>query len=256
LLYCFWDLNDATNPFQSIVDTNSIICNKIADWLENVDYNRWVMELMQIMVRNHAYTLNLKFDPRTSRFYVPAKLGEDKVIKWKPGTKSATRNMVKFYKNEAGEINFAAHRAAIFKFENIDGAIYLLIDPQWAFTENGDVAIRGKYMNILSNKWRTLEHNSSFLRDVLFWANFLANDEEQIIMKEGPTSFMISVNPIEVSLGFGIQDDEINLNNILIEQKDIIQPILSFERGQDDLLEREDDSDKPEYMSMEAEKDE
>lgn len=256
MLYCFWNLNDDKNPFRSIVDINTITNHKISDWIEDPNKHTWVMDLLHVMIKNHTRTRNLKFDPKTSRFYIPAKLSEDKVIKWRPGTRSATRNMVKFYKNEAGEINFAAHRAACFKFEHIGDTFYLLIDPQWAFTEDGDTPVRGNDMNILSNKWRTKEYNSSFIRDVLFWANFLAKGDEQLVVKEGPTSMLISLKPIEVSLGLGIRDDNISLNNILIEKKDVIQPILSFERGQDDLLETEDESEESEYISMEEEKDE
>ena len=160
------------------------------------------------------------------------------------------------YKNESGEINFAAHRAVFFKFELIGDEIFLLIDPQWTFTEDGYTPVRGKNMNILSNKWRTKEHNSSFLRDVLFWVNFLAKDNKRLEINEGPVLISINRNPIEVSMSVGIKDDNISLDNILSEQKeDVIQPILSFERGQDDLLEMDDLSDNSE-ITVEVEHDE
>lgn len=246
LLYCFWDLNDSENPLSKIVNKDSINKNSTSEWLNDSDKQRWLIELLHLMLKNHAKSKDMRYDRKTSRYYITAKFGVDKIIRWKPGNRTVPRNIVKFYKDEEGETNFAAHRAASFKFEYISNELYLIVDPQWTFTEEGKIPIRDRKMNILSNKWRTREHNSSFLRDVLFWVNFLANGQKKLKIEEGPTSLVINVKPIESELGVGIKDDEIGLDNLLIEQKDIIQPILSFERGQDDLLESEEDTDESE----------
>lgn len=256
MLFCFWDLNDEENPLNTMVYKNTISNEDVSNWIEDPDRKWWFIELMHIMIKNHAKNVGLNLDTKTNRFYISTELGVDKVVKWKPGKRSATRNIVKFYKNESGEINFAAHRAVFFKFEMIGDEIFLLIDPQWTFTEDGYNPVRGKNMNILTNKWRTKEHNSSFLRDVLFWANFLTLDEKELKINEGPVLVSISLNPVEVSMNVGIKDDNISLDNILSEQKeDVIQPILSFERGQDDLLEEDDSADNSE-STMEVENDE
>ena len=151
----------------------SVSKHSVQRWVEDENKRKWVLELMHAMIRNHAEALDLDFDYKTSRYFLSSKLGKDRTIKWKPSNRATTRYVVKFYRNAEGKINFAAHRSVQLKIETIENDFFLLIEPCWSFTKNGITPIRGRKMNVLSNYWRTREHNSSYLRDVFFWAYFL-----------------------------------------------------------------------------------
>ena len=193
------------------------------------------------MIRNHAEALNLELDYKTSRYFLSSKLGKDRTIKWKPSNRAATRHVVKFYRNEEGEINFAAHRSVQFKIETIANDFFLLIAPCWSFTENGITPIRGRKMNVLSNYWRTREHNSSYLRDVFFWAYFLAQWEDTIVIQDDDYSIIIETKPVNATLGVGVENDSISIERLLSKQKDEIESVFLFDSAEDDLFEKEED---------------
>jgi hypothetical protein len=240
-LLSFQNLSEITNPFSELIDLDSVSKHSVQRWIGDENKKKWVLELMHAMIRNYAKALSLEFDGKTSRYFLSSKLGMDRTIKWKPSNRAATRHVVKFYRNEEGEINFAAHRSVQFKIETIANDFFLLIEPCWSFTKNGITPIRGKKMNVLSNHWRTREHNSSYLRDVFFWAYFLADWKDTIILQEDGCSIIIDTKPVNTSLSVGVENDSISIDRLLSKQKDEIEPILLFDSAEDDLFEKEED---------------
>ena len=206
-IFCFWDLNDKSCPFQEILNANSIEKIPTKSWLQNENYSKWLMELLNRGIRNYFWDLNLKFDPAHQRYYFPPLGGTNREISWDTGKRKATRRVTAFHKKGETDRVFWSHQSLRAKFLILDEEIFLQIMPGWTFTVDGNNPLPSSEIGPLSTKWTTNERNSSLFYHVRFWSNLISKSSNKIMIPLGNSYCEVDTTPAVIEINAGLQND-------------------------------------------------
>ncbi len=213
-IFCFWNLNAAKCPFRGLLSAAVIENDSVSNWIDNVDKNRWLMELLNKGMKHHCRNLDLWFDNTHKRYLFSPLYGSDRTISWNTGRRKSTRTVVKKYTRGVSGDVFWAHQTLKAKFTTVGRDIFLQLDPGWTFTADGSMPLPKEQIGPLSVKWTTKEHNSSMLYHIRFWSSYLSQHHKSIVLKLGDSPCTIDTTPGIANMNKGLEDDTLHIDKV------------------------------------------
>jgi len=209
-LYTFCDLSEAESAFASLIDPASVQRDAVADWRDNEDRWRWVMNLMNQTLRKHLGARGVAFDGAHNRFYFRPKGAGRVTVTWGTGQ---VRTVVR--PPDPGKAGAWVHQGARFRFETVGSSVYLSIDPLWVFTKDGREPVDRDRVGPLAMQWSGRERNGAVLRHVLMWSDFLTAGKKETTIPAGGQHLVIGRLPLTVQVPVGIPTDQVAVRSLL-----------------------------------------
>lgn len=215
-LYAFADLSTAQNGFTPVIDDRGVEPAAIQEWRSNPDRLRLFMSLMNRCLHRHLRRLHLKKDER-SRYFFLSDRGRPRRI-MNPG--DPPREVAARKTNPATGAEFWVHQAAWLRFQALGDSLYLLIDPCYIFTSDGERPLAGRTVGPLSMQWTGKERNAAVLRHIIFWARTLGRGKTKLEIETGAAPIVLSGIPALARVNRGIDFDHIAVGSLLHQVED------------------------------------
>jgi hypothetical protein len=205
-LFSFVNLSKENHAFKGVVEDYDIQSVDTAEWFNDEDHARWLVELLNWGIVKHCQKFKMCIDemgrrhPRKKRYYYNKDVIM-KQVKWPVADRRAPKDLLIEY---AG---FVAHRSVELKFEIIATKVFLKINTGWVFSYNGYRLIRGPRAKTLSTRFLSSQKNSQNFNEIRFWAWFLSEDGKKIKIDFGDTFVEINAQPFSTSVTGGIFGD-------------------------------------------------
>lgn len=189
-LLAFHDLADQMSPFAPVVGSAPTTRFRVADWTEDPDRFRWVVELLNRAVSRWTSQRSLRFDRDHHRYYfAPLKLGESRTVSYRPlNQRKAQRKVVwQPEKRSTGEARpYWLHMAVSLRFLNISaGSWCLAVRPGLRVTTDGETPPSSDLIGRRVTRRMNRMFNYELLGQVQFWRDYLANSQPRIIIRFG-----------------------------------------------------------------------
>ncbi len=110
---------------------------------------------------------------------------------------------------------FWVHHAARIKFRRLGERLFLMIEPTYLFTSDGQTPLQGQSAGRLAMMWGGKQKNVEILRNFVFWAKTIARSQSQIRMQTGGEPIVVSAMPAIVRMGHGIAFDHVRVGSLL-----------------------------------------
>ena len=221
------------HPLQTIADMSEAREYPVADWLNDEDERRIVVELWNKALRSYANRLGLvstREEPH--RFFHERLPGQDeRLVNWRGRGKG--RIVVKAYRDEAsGELNFWFHRAADVRVRMLGRRTYLRIRPTVVFTRDGTAkTVRtGRPVTALARPFTQKDRNANVEYLVLFWAWVLSAGGHRLVsipVSQQQLTFDARLVGIELPVGIAFDQSPIS------ERLDADDELEDDERSED-----------------------
>ncbi len=201
-LFTFSDLNNEENPLREIIDVSMISSVKTEDWIKDKNKRNYLIELLNVTLKQYCRTLDLSFDEKTKRYYFTKEIKE---FRWRKGGREFRRTVVRHDKKNG----IYVHRAVKMRFTILDDEIYLIVDPCLLISYDGykpakDEEVKSKYSHVFAGY-----RNKDYQNDFNFWISFLKGDKPQIQIIGIDYRVNISPKPLNENVNFGIDEEEL-----------------------------------------------
>jgi hypothetical protein len=203
-LFSFSNLNNAKNPLRQIIDVGSITSYQVQTWKDDVDKWRWIVELLNIHLRDHCSKKGLSYDRAHRRFYFSVSPFKTRKISWKTPKRRAVRQVTSYY--ESGGRGYYLHRTVRLRCITLGEQICLLVEPGIMFSENGRTPTSSERFQQLATRLTHDQYNALILNDVRFWATYLSNSRQGIIISDFDNKISIDTKPLGIQLVVGIKE--------------------------------------------------
>lgn len=213
-IYCFQDLRNSSNPFQSVIERGTedrieadVLCSEL-------DGERDLVTLLNRSLYKFAARRNVRYDPLHKRFYFePIRAGSTRSIKYKSlAGKQVSRDAVwNPIRRSTGEPRrFWWHLAAGLRFHRVaDGAWVLTIRPERHLTSDGITPLPPAMIGRRVTSAKSRMFNYQYLSEVGFWRDFMCDGQPRMIVGFGHQSAIISSDLHRFSVTWpGIPGDE------------------------------------------------
>ena len=244
-LYTFADLTRDSEPLRAVLSTSDLQSHAVATWMDDPDHWRWFIDLMHKSLRAHIGGLPIRRDDHGRYFFRPNKDGTTR--KWQNGS-DPEREVAAFKRGQDDASGFWVHQAADLRFQTLGDQIYLLIDPSYVFTVDGNESLPGMKVGPLSIKWGGKERNAAILRHVMFWTRTLSRGKAKIVLSTGAHPIVLSGIPAFARAAFGIEFDHIDIGTLLAQVEDELSLAATIASTQVGIT-ISDDTDQDTYES-------
>lgn len=242
-LYTFADLSVENEPLRAVVGTSDLKSHPVVNWMENPDRWRWFIDLMHKSLRNHLGRLPIRRDEHRRYFFRPNRDGTNR--KWKNGA-DPEREVAAFKRGQDNYSGFWVHQAADLRFQTLGDQLYLLVDPCYVFTADGQEPLPGMTVGPLSMKWGGKERNAAIFRHVMFWARTLGRGRTKIEIATGGKPIIVSGIPAFARASFGIDFDHIDIGSLLAQVEDELSQAATIASAQAGMIDSVDADDSDE----------
>ena len=244
-LYTFADLTRDSEPLRAVLSTSDLQSHAVAAWIDDPDHWRWFIDLMHKSLRAHIGGLPIRRDDHGRYFFRPNKDGTTR--KWQNGS-DPEREVAAFKRGQDDASGFWVHQAADLRFQTLGDQIYLLIDPSYVFTVDGNESLPGMKVGPLSIKWGGKKRNAAILRHVMFWTRTLSRGRAKIVLSTGANPIVLSGIPAFARAAFGIEFDHIDIGTLLAQVEDELSLAATIASTQVGIT-ISDDTDQDTYES-------
>jgi hypothetical protein len=204
-LYTFTDLRSPSLPFLPIVSMDSIGEEQVSDWLQNGDKRKDLIRLMNLTLKQYCVDArDLAYDRKHRRFVCTLKDGKDNIFRWRPRTKTVTREVANRVYEKNGELLYCKHYSASLRFIFIGNNIFLKIEPTFTFTKDGYNPFRSEKLASLMSRWISKQYNKAYLNYVRFWAIYLSKRDIVISIPAGTQKVEVATTPMITRINIGI----------------------------------------------------
>jgi len=241
-IFTFVDLGKENNAFVGAVEPFDTQKHDTSIWMDNEDHIRWLVELLNDLIRSYSTSLGLSYDKFGKRnFFAKGVLSSERIA-WTPHVRRGLKDLILEYSNRErpGEVGFYAHRAVGLRFELLGNNAFLRLDPGWVFTLDGKIPIEGRRRSVLSTKFLSSQRNLRDFSEMRFWAWLLSADGKTIKLDLGNGHLEVSTKPLSVSVRGGIFGDSVPLPETievppnLFRREPEEEKLLEAQEGEDD----------------------
>lgn len=236
-LFAFANLSADSHPFKGVVEDYGIQAEPTAEWFQDQNRSRLLVELLNDCIRVHRLSLGLYFDKKGSFYYPKGVLASEK-INWKAHQRTAVRHLIKERKNQQGQTICFVHRAINLRFVLIGTNAFLRIETGRVFSTDGKRLIQGPRKAALSTRCLSRQRNLAELDDIRFWAWLLSEDGQNIKMELGGLYLEISTRPFSTTIRGGIFGDSKEFPEVADSPPDLLE--LGEEDDEVDTIEEEE----------------
>lgn len=182
-IYTLSDLRNKSCSLRDFCDPTEISSQAADDWWEDKDLLRSYVSMLNRLLRVHAYTYGLRYNPNFRRYYFPRQNESDLEFKkaWynvRTKRQEAERIVAKLYRY--GKYEFWRHTAANLRFILIGNSWFLRIIPEYLFTIDGEEPVAPSIAGPYTTKLKSRERNLHVLNHILFWSDILSHGESEI----------------------------------------------------------------------------
>ncbi|MGV3774930.1 MAG: DUF4365 domain-containing protein [Verrucomicrobiales bacterium] len=180
-------------PWPNVIDRGSVEIFDSVEWAttDDVDKRKDFVRLLNQALRTFLKARGVwRFAPEESApiyFFAPGKGKSERRESWPGAGKDAERYVVKAVKSKKDSSRTLCfrHNAVQPKFDSIGGQWYLVVEPTYHFTQDGEraYALREEYISGI----KRLEKNQAVSNNVRFWEAFLTR--EDLFLNKGPLEF-------------------------------------------------------------------
>ena len=200
----FENLLDPNNPYQKLVNPESVTKQPLRGWLKDENKHRIIKEILNREVKHHAIKEGLWLSYERNKLYYPYSSEESKRKKqWKSRYSTPTKTVAsKWYFQKLKRMFFqhAAFEVEIIEFEE---TFYLRVLPSIVITEDGVRSLHNSAIGTLITTLSYKNYNSNYLNNVLFWIYQFGQGKDIEI-----SSYLtISNKPVELKTNYGISHD-------------------------------------------------
>lgn len=211
-IWTFSNLQDSNVALSGAVDKSNILKENSRDWLLSPIKRQWLITLLNKSLSSHLYHLAIKRDDRGRYFFRPNRDGSSRI--WKtPGSRDrevATKKIV-----PDSNDSFWVHHAAYIKFRQLGDRLFIVVEPTYLFTTDGNSPFDGRKMGRMVMMWGGRERNPSVLRNLLFWGRIISKGCDQVEIHTGGESILASSIPASALMNVGIEGDSIRIKALV-----------------------------------------
>jgi hypothetical protein len=211
-LFTFADLSRETCLLRKVVDVSAISEDAIRGWLVDPAKIDWWMALINQALTRHLSKLAIKKEERGRYFFRPNKDGTTR--EWRNG-KDRPREVAAKKTNSSNGSTFWVHHAARIKFKRLGDRFFLMIEPTYFFTTDGEHAFGGQEMGKMVMMWGGRQKNSDILRNFVFWAKVIAKNGRQMKIETSGPPILLSAIPAMAVSNVGIESDHVRVGPLM-----------------------------------------
>jgi hypothetical protein len=203
----FADLSGGKGPFADLIASGQWQRHAVVEWKKSPDKWRWVIELMNIALKEHLGRHGIGFESQSKRHFFKPRGKESVRLRWGTGE---VRTVVRA--PDAGQSGgYWVHQAAWLRFETLGSNVFLPIEPTWMFTTDGKQPVPKIFTGPLAMAWGGKERNGAILRNVLMWSDVLAWGHKHASINTGDQPIVIGRRPALVGTSVGLADDHVSV---------------------------------------------
>jgi hypothetical protein len=223
-LYTFSDLHDIANPLESSVDPKTIKDVRVSAWFASEETRRWVVELLNLVLRAHCWERYLRFDRDGQRFFFQPQKHQPKRIVWHLNGRRVREVTTRHFGMRTGADGTQErfpygwrHQAIRAEFVHLPMGLFLRIVPTYMLTgEDGKTPRGGPRIGPILSQWLNQERNGQLLRSLRFWSLVLTRgNQDELIIQTGIERVRISLSPASGQIDFGILGDSIDYDRLM-----------------------------------------
>jgi hypothetical protein len=211
-LWTFADLSQTSCRLRGVVNAETIGHTPSRDWMLNEDKKDWWMALINQALTSHLSKIAVKKDQKDRFFFRPNKDGTDRT--WQNG-EDRPRTVAAAKTNPVTGGRFWVHHAARIKFTRLGSRYFLMIDPTYLFTLDGEHLLGGQEMGRMVMMWGGKQKNPDILRSFVFWAKTIARNQGRMRIKTGGSPIIVSGIPAGCVASVGVEKDYIRIGSLL-----------------------------------------
>lgn len=196
------DLESTGNPLAGEV-RGSVKHVAIADFCEDPDDERLLVQLLNESLRRHAKNRGLLVYGREQRLYFPRSEDGERRVSYHGRLKDSTRTVVKVRRSQAtNEVTYYEHHALRWQFRRFGDDWHLLLVPGWIFTRNGEEEVlHPRRVTSLSTRRAARDYNANVSAHLYFWASVLVGDDvRDVALADGAGTIVLERQPVTAHL--------------------------------------------------------
>jgi len=210
-IWTFANLGSESCQLMKVIDTGTVTSISSRDWIVDEEKIHWLITLLNKALKTHLSKLAIKREEK-GRFYFRPKDGSDRV--WQNGDDPPRTVAAKKISSFDGS-PFWVHHAARIRFKRIGERFFLMIDPTYLFTSDGNLPLAGQEMGKMVIMWGGRQRNDAILRNLLFWAKSIARGERLIRIETSGDAIIVSAVPALSVAPAGIATDHIRVGSLM-----------------------------------------
>jgi TIR domain-containing protein len=212
LLYTFANLSDKLCQLRKVVKVAHVQKQATREWLlDPTKASEWITLLNQALT-SHLSKLAIRKEEKGRYFFRPNKDGTTRT--WRNG-RDRPREVAAKKINPADGTAFWVHHAARIRFKRLGDRFFLMIEPTYFFTTEGETPFAGQKMGRMVIMWAGRQKNADILRNFVFWAKTIAKGNRQLHIETGAEPIIVSGVPALAVANVGIASDHIRIGSLL-----------------------------------------
>jgi TIR domain len=211
-LFAFANLASEEVGLYKAVEPSSVKWESRHEWLLDEDKTRNLMSLLNRCLASHLSGLAIRADRKGRFFFRPKSDGANRV--WQ-NLGDPKREVAAKKTSSTAESSFWVHHAARIKFRRLGEKMFLMIEPTYLFTTDGETPLQGQSAGRLAMMWGGKQKNVEILRNFVFWAKTIARSEPQVRVQTGGEPIIVSAMPAIVRMSYGIAFDHVRVGSLL-----------------------------------------
>jgi len=203
-----------------------------AQWLSDSECAPWAIELLNRLLRYHAWKRGMRFDEGQSLFYFTR--SKPKNLWWEIGGKTIQREVTaphtKWNQIEGDRMaEFQCgwrHEAIRAGFIQVAGSPFLRLEPAWFLTElDGKTPSSTQPVGPVGPFAPNQQRNGHVLRTLRFWSAVLAKGHRELRIDTGTNPIRVRLTPASGSSESALSNDQMDFDNLALTDMDDAQLI-------------------------------
>jgi hypothetical protein len=201
-------------------------------WLSDPERAPWAIELLNHLLRYHAWKRGMRFDEGQSLFYFTR--SKPKKLWWEIGGKTIQREVTAPHTkwNQIDDKTMAEfqcgwkHEAIRAGFIQVTGALFLRLEPAWFLTElDGKTPSTNQPVGPLDAFPPDQERNIQILRALRFWSAVFAKGHRELRIDTSTNPIRVRLTPASGSSQSAISNDQMDFDTLALADIDHAQLI-------------------------------
>ncbi|HEV7968126.1 MAG TPA: toll/interleukin-1 receptor domain-containing protein [Candidatus Acidoferrales bacterium] len=210
--------------------------DRFTHWVLDPERAPWAIQLLNHLLRYHAWRRGLRFDEGQSLFYFTR--SKPKNLWWEIGGKTIQREVTAPHSKWSQTADQAIaefqcgwrHEAIRAGFIQVLGGLFLRLEPAWFLTElDGKTPATTRPIGPLESFPSNQERNGQVLRTLRFWSAVFAKGHRELRMETGTNPIRVRLTPASGSSPSVISNDQMDFDALALT--DIDHPQLIPDLG-------------------------
>jgi TIR domain len=196
---------------------------RFSEWISDPQRTPQAMELLNRLLRHHAWKRGMRFDEGQKLFYFTR--SKPKNLWWEIGGQTMRREVtaphMKWNQIDGEAVaEFQCgwkHEAIRAEFVQVLGALFLRLEPAWFLTElDGKTPVTSQPVGPVQSFSPDQDQNGEILRTLRFWSAVLAKGHRELRVETGLNPIRVRLTPATGSSPSVISNDRLDLDALAL----------------------------------------